>query len=116
VRGKGGEVGPDLSRLGRGLERDRLIDSILQPSRDIAPEFAAWEIITKDGDSWVGRILKEETKDLTLLGPSNRPVSIPRGDIAVRRPSRVSMMPDGLQRGLTRKEFRDLVAFLLSLH
>jgi putative membrane-bound dehydrogenase-like protein len=116
VRGKGGEVGPDLSRVGRGVERDRLIDSILQPSRDVAPDFAAWEIITREGDSWVGRILKEETKELTLLGPSNRPVSIPRGDIAVRRPSRVSMMPDGLQRGLTRKEFRDLVAFLLSLH
>ncbi|HVE42823.1 MAG TPA: PVC-type heme-binding CxxCH protein [Planctomycetota bacterium] len=115
VRGRGGEVGPDLSRLSRGLERDPLIDSILEPSRDIAPDFAAWEIITRDGDSWVGRILKEETKDLTLLGPSNRPVSIPRGDIAIRRPSRVSMMPDGLQRGLTRKEFRDLVAFLGSL-
>ncbi len=115
VRGRGGEVGPDLSRLSRGLERDPLIDSILEPSRDIAPDFAAWEIITREGDSWVGRILKEEAKDLTLLGPSNRPVSIPRGDIAVRRPSRVSMMPDGLQRGLTRKEFRDLVAFLSSL-
>jgi putative membrane-bound dehydrogenase-like protein len=116
VRGRGGEVGPDLSRLSRGLQRERLIDSILDPSRDIAPDFAAWEIITREGDSWVGRILKEETKELVLLGPSGRPVAIPREEIAARRPSRVSMMPDGLQRGMTRKEFRDLVAFLSSLH
>jgi putative heme-binding domain-containing protein len=115
IRGRGGAVGPDLSRVSRGLLRDPMIDSILEPSRDIAPDFAAWEFVTREGDTWVGRILKEETKAMTLLGPSGRPVSIPREEIASRRPSRVSMMPDGLQKGMTRKEFRDLVAFLASL-
>jgi putative membrane-bound dehydrogenase-like protein len=107
IRGRGGEVGPDLSRVSRGMDRDRLITSILDPSREIGPDFAAWEILTREGDSWVGRILKEDTKTLSLLGPSGRPVVLPREEIVGRRPSRVSMMPDGLQKGLTRKEFRD---------
>ena len=52
---------------------------------------------------------------VSLLGPSGRPVAVKRADIVARRPSRVSMMPEGLQRALTRKEFRDLVVFLESL-
>jgi hypothetical protein len=115
VRGRGGEVGPDLSRVSRALERDRLVESIVEPSKEIAPDFAAWEIITREGDSSVGRILHEEMETVTLLGPSGRPVSVKRAEIVTRRPSRVSMMPEGLQRAMTRKEFRDLVAFLASL-
>jgi putative membrane-bound dehydrogenase-like protein len=115
IRGRGGEVGPDLSRVSRGMDRERLITSILDPSREIAPDFAAWEILTREGESWIGRILKEETNSLSILGPSGRPVVLPREEIVGRRPSRVSMMPDGLQKGLTRREWRDLVAFLSSL-
>ena len=42
--GRGGRVGPDLTRIGQQQSRERIIASILQPSREIAPHYQAWEL------------------------------------------------------------------------
>jgi hypothetical protein len=52
---------------------------------------------------------------VTLLLSSGQTMKVNRSDIAYRRPCQVSLMPEGLQRSLTRGEFRDLVAYLGSL-
>jgi putative membrane-bound dehydrogenase-like protein len=52
--GRGGRVGPDLTRLGQQQNRERIIASILQPSREIAPEFQAWNLVTNDGLTHAG--------------------------------------------------------------
>ena len=112
VQGRGGAVGPDLSRVSRAMERDRLAESILEPSKEVAPEYVAWDITTRDGDTWIGRILRDDVASVTMLLASGQTIKVPRADIAHRRPCQVSLMPEGLQRALTRKEFRDLLAFL----
>lgn len=113
VTGRGGGVGPDLSRL--KLDRERLAESILDPSKEVAPDYVAWDVTTRDGESWIGRILRDDVGSVTLLLSSGQTMKVNRADIAYRRPCQVSLMPEGLQRSLTRKEFRDLVAYLGSL-
>ncbi len=112
----GGETGPDLSVIGRIANRDRIIDSILNPSKEIPPQFVQHIIDAKNGESYSG-ILTSEQADGTvaLLMSDGRGVIIPGSQISSRHISKVSLMPEGLAQGLTVQEFRDLLAYLISL-
>src|SRR5207244_789068 len=57
IDGRGAAVGPDLSGIGRALNRDKLIESILAPSKEIAPQFVSWVITTRDGKVRTGVIV-----------------------------------------------------------
>jgi putative membrane-bound dehydrogenase-like protein len=114
--GRGGRVGPDLTRLGEQQSRASIIASILQPSREIAPHYQAWKLITTDGLSHEGLRLPEGGDDGTepYADPSGRQFVLKSEDIEFRAPSENSIMPDGLAATLTIEDLRDLVAFLSS--
>jgi putative heme-binding domain-containing protein len=113
VDGRGGQIGPDLSAAGKALGRRRLIESILQPSREVAPQFVPWLVQTTDGRSLSGLAVAESaTGDLILVDQQGEQFQVASSQIGIRRPSTHSIMPDGLERQLTAQELRDLIAFL----
>jgi putative heme-binding domain-containing protein len=115
VEDHGGMLGPDLSTIARGADREKLMQSILNPSRDIAPQFVSHTIETRDGQVFSGVMIGESVETgVTLFMADGRAVLIPSGQIASHTQSKVSMMPEGLQQALTVQDFRDLLAFLLS--
>lgn len=112
----GGALGPDLSVIGRVANRERIIDSILDPSKEVAPQFVQHTVETKAGESFAGILTGQQSDGtVTLLMNDGRGVVVPGSQLAARENSKVSLMPDDLEQGLTVEEFRDLVAFLLSL-
>jgi putative membrane-bound dehydrogenase-like protein len=112
----GGALGPDLSVIGRVANRDRIIDSILDPSKEIAPQFVAHTVETKSGDSFAGILTGQQADGtIALLMNDGRGVLIPGVQVAEHQTSKVSLMPDDLEQGLSVEEFRDLLAFLLFL-
>ena len=116
VEDYGGALGPDLSVIGRVANRDRIIDSILDPSKEIAPQFVQHAVETKSGESFTGILTGQQSDGtVTLLTNDGRGVMVPGSQVASRENSKVSLMPDELEQGLTLQEFRDLLAFLLSL-
>lgn len=112
--GRGGRVGPDLTRLGEQQSRASIIASILQPSREIAPHYQAWNLVTTDGLSHAGLKMPEGGDDgtETYADPAGRQFTLKSEDIELRAPSQTSIMPDGLATTLTIEDLRDLVAFL----
>ena len=66
VNGRGGRAGPDLSTLAAGMDRRRLVESILTPSKEIAPQFVAWSVARTDGTVFTG-ILLEQTPEGSLV-------------------------------------------------
>jgi putative heme-binding domain-containing protein len=113
IDGRGGEVGPDLSRIGAALSRDRLIDSILEPSKEVAPRYTSWLIATRDGKTRTGVVLGETNDSKLLVADAQGKVeAIPRLDVEERRALPTSIMPADLHTLMTRQEFRDLLAFL----
>jgi putative heme-binding domain-containing protein len=113
VDGRGGKVGPDLSTIGAALNRDRLIESILDPSKEIAPAFVTWNITTRDGKVHTG-VVVEETWDskIVLADAQGKLETLVRQDIEERTASKKSLMPDSLPDQMTPQEFRDLIAYL----
>lgn len=116
IEDDGGQLGPDLSVIGRVANRDRIIDSILDPSKEIAPQFVQHTVTTKSGESYSGILVGQHANGTyTLLMNDGRGVVVPGSKVATHETSKVSLMPDELERGLTVEEFCDLLTFLLSL-
>lgn len=111
--GRGGDVGPDLSRVGNTIGRRRLLQSILEPSREVAPQYYAWTIILKDGRTLVGTLVRESADGTQVYADAHgKQTSLSTSQIARRRASPRSIMPDQLIDQLTDQELRDLLAFL----
>ena len=113
IDGRGGRIGPDLLAAGRTLDRRRLVESILQPSREVAPQFVTWQIETQDGRNLSGMLLREAVDGTqTFVDQQGQTFALHPRDISERKAQNRSVMPDGLEKLLTLQEFRDLVAFL----
>lgn len=113
VNGRGGSTGPDLTTIGNTTNRERLVDSILLPSREVAPHFVAQAIATSDGRT-INALLVSQDVDGTLryVDSSGNEIALKPDEIADRVQSGKSIMPDGLAGQMTLQEFRDLIAFL----
>lgn len=113
VEGRGADVGPDLSLIGR-TERKWIVESILQPSAVVAPHFTAWQIQTLDERILVGQLVHTQLDESTYVDAKGNRFKVLANDVANTSMSKASIMPDGLLDGLTDQEIRDLVAYLAS--
>ena len=108
----GGNVGPDLTRIG-GIRTERdLLESIVFPSASLVRSYESVLVSTKDGKTINGLIRKDAPDEILLATGLNQEVRIARKDIEDIQPSKISIMPAGLDQQLTVQELADLVAFL----
>ncbi len=111
VRELGNEVGPNLTGVSHRSVED-LISNILDPNMAINPNYVSVSVETKDGELHTG-ILTAETPDaITLLQAQGIRTTINRDQIQRFESTGTSLMPEGLEAGLTPEQLRDLVAFL----
>ena len=109
--GRGGLAGPDLSMAGR-LDPGKLLDSIFEPSKEIAPQFTTWVLVTREGPR-TGLLLADDPDgSLRLADAGGQVVKIKPEAVLRREPQQVSLMPGNLHELMTLKELADLVAFL----
>jgi putative heme-binding domain-containing protein len=115
MAGRGARIGPELTVARGALAERRLIESIVHPAKEIAPQFVAWLVITRDGRSLVGTLVHQQaTGEQTYADRDGKLIELAAGEIENRRPQATSIMPDTLPDQLTLQEFRDLLAFLRS--
>jgi putative heme-binding domain-containing protein len=115
--GDGGAIGPDLSGVaGRFSPRD-LLESIIEPSKEISDQYGMITIIKKNGDQLSGRVANLNADNLNIaenmLAPGDF-TNVKRGDIESIQPSALSPMPEGLLNSLDRDEILDMLAYMLS--
>ena len=115
VSGKGGKVGPDLSKIGGKFDRPHLIESLLEPSRQIVEGYRTSNVLTKDGKAFVGIIKDEKSDSFAIEDAEGKRTEFKRSDIEVVRKNDVSLMPKDLAATLSKAEFVDLVAYLETL-
>ena len=96
LQGRGGTTGPDLTFIAGRMDHRRLVQSIVQPSREIAPRFVPWVVELKSGRTFSGIALNREGKMEVFASADGTVHRIPTADIAARHPSRISVMPDGI--------------------
>ncbi|MBX3439001.1 MAG: hypothetical protein KF861_16035 [Planctomycetaceae bacterium] len=111
---RGADVGPDLTGIGRRMDRERLLESILTPSREVAPRYVPWAVVTQDGRVFNGLSLGVVNGGLDerFLTADGKTFDVPIAEIESRKLSTQSIMPDGLHQLLSIEELRDLLALL----
>ena len=111
--GAGAVIGPTLDGVGnRGVPR--LAEDILDPSRNVDIAFRVTLFTLADGDVESGLVRREEGEMVVVAGPNGKETSIAKKDIAARRQSKLSLMPDNFSQVLSTNDFNDLLAYLTS--
>jgi quinoprotein glucose dehydrogenase len=111
IDGRGGEVGPDLSKIAVDKDRQYILEAIVAPDKQIAKGFETVVLAMADGTIQTG-VLREETEShLRIITPENVYVNVPKDEIEARTTGK-SAMPADLVQQLSLFELRDLIQFL----
>jgi len=115
VHGKGGKIGPDLSNIGANRQGRDLLESIVLPSASLVRQYEAFSIVTTEGRVFTGLIARETEDAIYVQQQTGDPVMVPRNEIDELVPSTVSIMPNDLDKALSRQDLADLIAYLKTL-
>ena len=109
--GVGEVVGAELKGIAqRGLPSVLL--NVLDPNREVKPQFLSYVVQTDDGRVLTGMIAGESANSITIRQVDGRSVPVQRVDIARMRSTGLSFMPEGLEKEITVKQMADLLQFL----
>jgi putative membrane-bound dehydrogenase-like protein len=110
-RGKGSRVGPELSGIG-SRPKAALLEDILNPGKDVSPDFVNYLVVTKQGQLFTGLVAADTPTLVRLRGQQAAEQTILRADIEEIRPNRQSLMPEGFEQALTPLDVAHLLEFL----
>ena len=103
--------GPDLRAI-TDRSKEGLFSSILDPNQSVDPSYTGYTLTLANGSSLYGRILSENPNHLTLRLLDGSDHQLARRDIKSLTSSKLSLMPEGLEAGLTHQNLADLIIFL----
>ncbi|WP_425615097.1 PQQ-dependent sugar dehydrogenase [Anatilimnocola sp. NA78] len=112
---QGKEVGPDLTEIGKKLDRAKLLESILEPSKTIDPKYVTGLIETIDGRVLSGVLVRRDDREIVLRGVDGKDTTIPASDIEQFATQQKSIMPELLLKDMTAAQVADLIEYLGSL-
>ena len=115
INGKGGAFGPDLSQIGKKSTRGQILESLLEPSKTIEPQWVAYLLETTDGKLYTGLLKSKTDKEVVLQLVGDKEVRVAAAKVERLAPQPKSLMPELLLRDLTAEQAADLLAFLASL-
>ena len=109
--GVGHAVGPDLAALANKSPL-YLLSEVFDPSRNLDSRFAEYRATLKDGRVVTGLLAAETATGVTLRGQQAKDETILRGDIETLVGTAKSLMPEGLEKEVSKQDAADLVAYL----
>jgi putative membrane-bound dehydrogenase-like protein len=109
--GEGFDVGPDITVNGRA-SFEQLLSNVFDPSLVIGAGYQATTVVTTRGQALTGLVTEDNAQRVVLKVEGGKLEIIARGDIETLSQSKVSLMPEGLEKQITPRELADLFAFL----
>jgi putative heme-binding domain-containing protein len=111
IHGQGTRVGPDLTGNGRA-SFDQLLSNVFDPSLVVGPGYQVFTVVTQDGRNVTGLLVEDGEQRVVLRLAGGAEETVPRREVKYVHASRLSMMPEGIERLFARQELADLFAFL----
>jgi putative heme-binding domain-containing protein len=108
----GGNVGPDLTRIGRVRSREDLLEAIVFPSMSFVRSYEPYHLTTHEGDQHSGIIRNDDGATLTIVTGPGQEMKVGRNAVFELNRSQTSLMPGGMSEILSPMELADLLAFL----
>lgn len=112
VEGVGNEIGPNLAAMkNRGIEA--ILVNVLDPNREVNPQYLAYSATTNDGRTRTGLIASESAASITLRKSDGQAETILRADLEELRSTGLSLMPEGLEKQIDTQTMADLLTYLM---
>jgi len=115
VDGEGGRVGPALDRIASRRAAEYIMESILQPSKDIDPQYESLQVVTKKGLTITGLRVNQTNFSVQLREADGRFHSFDRSELDEVNVLKISLMPEDIATHLSVKELHDVFAYMMSL-
>lgn len=128
VNGRGGLLGPDLSRVGAARSADYLVESIREPDKELSDGmldpnnhyglplvYDTVTVVLKNGEKVVGVAKNEDTFSVQVLDMKQELRLFLKRDVDEVRHERKSLMPAYTEKMIGIEELKDLVAYLVGL-
>ena len=112
--GQGGKVGPDLTGIA-ARDRSEILTEILDPNRSVEANYRLWNVTTKDGETFSGRLETETQTTVEILDTTAQKHVIQRKDIASLEASKLSIMPTGFE-ALPSDDLKGILEYLMQPH
>ena len=107
----GNDIGPNLQSI-VAHPPEKLLISILDPNASIEPGYLAYSCTLVSGEEFYGIIAAETGNSLVMKMSDGKTQTILRSNIASLRSANLSLMPEGLEAGMSKKDMADLIAYL----
>jgi putative membrane-bound dehydrogenase-like protein len=111
VQGVGPQVGPDLVRT-RKREREGLLLDILDPNASVAPNFVAYNLMTRDEVIHSGLVVSQSPGAVTLRLKGGVERTVPRDQVEELKSTGKSLMPEMFETVLSDQDLADLIEYL----
>jgi putative heme-binding domain-containing protein len=111
LEGVGHEVGPDLAALAN-KSAAYLMQEILDPNRNVDSRYVEYVAETKAGRTFNGLLAAETATSITLRGQEGKEQVLLRADIDELSSNGKSLMPEGLEKDVSKQDMADLIAYL----
>jgi putative membrane-bound dehydrogenase-like protein len=110
--GEGFSVGPDLTTI-RNDGKAKALVNICDPNREVAANYVAYTVETRSGESLVG-IVSDTASGVTVHQPFGKDTTVLRADIKRIESQHISLMPEGIEEGMTPQDMADLLEFVFT--
>jgi putative heme-binding domain-containing protein len=115
----GGIAGPDLAKLEDKVKIEDILRSMTEPSKEIKEKYQSYVIVTDDGKQTIGMVLENTDKFVKVMpNPLGmvkcEPIVLQKESIEFMKKSKISLMPEGLLKTMSKDEILDLIAYVES--
>jgi putative heme-binding domain-containing protein len=114
VQGKGGRLGPDLTAVGSSRSLESIVESVRNPSRQLAAGYQTVTVVTADGQEAKGFIMNEDRFSVQMMDTNERILLLEKDKLHSFRKSSESLMPPYGTTVLGDRDLGDIVAYLLT--
>ena len=114
AEGFGHEIGPNLASI-KTRGPDAILTNVLDPSREVNPQFVNYTAVTDDGRTITGLIGAESATAVTLRRAEGQQDTILRVNLEELAGTGLSLMPEGLEKQLDKQALADVIAYLMQL-
>jgi putative membrane-bound dehydrogenase-like protein len=109
--GEGHALGPDLVTV-KNSGKEKMLVNILDPNREVRPDYISYVVETKDDESYIGLVANETATTVTIRQAYGKENVINRSDIKKVQNQGQSLMPEGLEAGLKPQDLADLLDYI----
>jgi len=115
VEGKGGRLGPDLTGVAGSRSLDSLVESVREPSKQIAAGYQTVTVVTADGKDAKGYLMNEDRFSAQIMDTSENILLLEKDKLRSFQKSPVSLMPPYASSALSDKDLEDIIGYLTAV-